>query len=232
MEALWRTYYGFQAKNDRICTHLEHKSPDMAQTNDKKEQKRLQVGLICGGPSPERGISLNSARSVLDHLQSENIEIIPFYLDQKRGAYRISPSQLYSNTPSDFDFKLKQTARPLSNSAFVRMLKRVDIAFPAMHGAYGEDGGIQSFLEKSGIPFVGSGSEACKRAFDKFAGNEFIKQHGFFTLPSALLKIYHKDHEKIITDFFGKHAIPRAVVKPASGCSSIGVFSVSTPEEA
>jgi len=35
----------------------------------KEEGKALRVGLICGGPSAERGISLNSARSVLDHLQ-------------------------------------------------------------------------------------------------------------------------------------------------------------------
>jgi D-alanine-D-alanine ligase-like ATP-grasp enzyme len=39
----------------------------------------MRVRVICGGPSAERGISLNSARSVTDHL--------------------------YSNTPSDFDFK-------------------------------------------------------------------------------------------------------------------------------
>lgn len=38
---------------------------------EKKEEKErvLRVGLICGGPSQERGISLNSARSVLDHIQ-------------------------------------------------------------------------------------------------------------------------------------------------------------------
>ena len=37
----------------------------------KAEEKGriLRVGLICGGPSAERGISLNSARSVLDHIQ-------------------------------------------------------------------------------------------------------------------------------------------------------------------
>lgn len=34
-----------------------------------EEKKNLRVGLICGGPSAERGISLNSARSVLDHIQ-------------------------------------------------------------------------------------------------------------------------------------------------------------------
>ena len=66
----------------------------------------MKVSLICGGPSLERGISLNSARSLLDHLQSETIEVVPFYLDYKKNAYAISKAQLYSNTPSDFDFKL------------------------------------------------------------------------------------------------------------------------------
>ncbi|OGG79989.1 hypothetical protein A3A39_01250 [Candidatus Kaiserbacteria bacterium RIFCSPLOWO2_01_FULL_54_13] len=192
----------------------------------------MKIGLICGGPSPERGISLNSARSVLDHLSSDSMEIVPFYLDQKRNAYSISPAQLYSNTPSDFDFKLKHAAHPLTTKQFVRALRETGIVFPTMHGAYGEDGGIQQFLEKHQIPFVGSSSRSCKQAFDKYAGNEFIKQNGFFTLPSALLKIYGKDHPKIIRDFFKEHAIKRAVVKPASGGSSIGVFSVSTPEQA
>lgn len=34
-----------------------------------EEGRILRVGIICGGPSAERGISLNSARSVLDHIQ-------------------------------------------------------------------------------------------------------------------------------------------------------------------
>ena len=192
----------------------------------------MQVSLICGGPSPERGISLNSARSLLDHLTSEDTEVVPFYLDQKKRAYRISTAQLYSNTPSDFDFKLSETGKPLSTKAFVRALKETDLVFPTMHGAYGEDGGIQQFLERNNIPFVGSGSEACKSAFDKFAGNEHIQKNGFFALPSVLLKIYAKDHAAIIKKFFADHKIKRAIVKPATGGSSIGVFSVSTEEEA
>ncbi len=192
----------------------------------------MKVALICGGPSLERGISLNSARSLLDHLQSESIEVVPFYLDYKKNAYAISNAQLYSNTPSDFDFKLQETAQALSQREFIKRLRATDLVFPCMHGPYGEDGGIQSFLEKHKIPFVGSGSKACKAAFDKFDSNELIKKAGFYTLPSAVLKIYHTDHEAIIRDFFTTHDIKRAVVKPASGGSSIGVFSVNTPEEA
>ena len=192
----------------------------------------MKIGLICGGPSLERGISLNSARSMLDHLNSDNLEIVPFYLDQKKKAYKISTAQLYSNTPSDFDFKLKTTATPLSEKKFVLALKQTDIVFPAMHGPYGEDGGIQKFLERNNIPFVGSSSDSCKQAFDKFNSNEYIRTHGFFVLPSIVLKLYGTDHERLVHEFFKKNNIQRAVVKPATGGSSIGVFSVSTPDEA
>lgn len=192
----------------------------------------MRIALLCGGPSLERGISLNSARSVLDHLESKEIEIVPIYFDAKRLAYKISEAQLYSNTPSDFDFKLQNTAEPLTETAFLRLLKKVDLAFPAMHGPFGENGEIQRILEKYEIPFIGSSSEACRQCFDKFIANEFINSHGFFILPSTLLKIYGRDHRVTIENFFKKHKIKRAIVKPASGGSSIGVFSVSTPSEA
>lgn len=193
---------------------------------------KLKIALLCGGPSLERGISLNSARSVCDHLHSEEIEILPIYFDHFKKPYQISRSQLYSNTPSDFDFKLKTSAKPLSQTAFAKFLKTVDLAFPVMHGPFGEDGQIQRILKSNGCPCIGSPENACKQAFDKFNANEFIRQNGFYTLPSVLLKSHLKDHKKIISKFFKEHKIKRAVVKPATGGSSIAVYSVSTPEEA
>ena len=44
--------------------------------------KKIRVAVVCGGPSGERGISLNSARTVLDHLGAcEDVDIVPFYVD-------------------------------------------------------------------------------------------------------------------------------------------------------
>ncbi|MFH0820626.1 MAG: hypothetical protein V1908_02520, partial [Candidatus Peregrinibacteria bacterium] len=192
----------------------------------------LKIALLCGGPSLERGISLNSARSVCDHLQSEDIEVLPVYFDHRRNAYKISRAQLYCNTPSDFDFKLHFSAKPMSRRAFERFLKTVDLAFPAMHGMFGEDGGIQRILERAGCPYIGSPVEACKIAFDKYESNEFIARHGFFAIPSIVLKSHLKDHKKLLTDFFTRYKLKRAIVKPATGGSSIGVHSVSTVEEA
>lgn len=193
----------------------------------------MKIALICGGPSLERGISLNSARSVLDHLDGDGVDIVPIYFDHKKRPYHISKGQLYSNTPSDFDFKLKETAKALSQTALKKLLKECDLAFPVMHGQFGEDGTIQRILERYKVPYVGSDAEACKRCFDKYEANEFIRAKGFYTLPSAVLQIHKpEEHERIVRDFFKEHGIQRAAVKPATGGSSIGVFSVETPEQA
>ena len=197
-----------------------------------KKIKKLQIAVICGGPSLERGISINSARSVMDHLGGEYIDIVPIYFDHNKNAYQISKTQLYSNTPSDFDFKLQTNARALSENELIQTLKKVDLVFPAMHGEFGEDGGIQSILEKNNIPFVGSPSLGCSLAFDKFKANEYIKNNGFFVLPSLVLNIDDKDKGKKAKEFFKVHKLKRAIVKPATGGSSIGVYSVSTSKNA
>src|SRR3989344_5052895 len=150
----------------------------------KTKKNTVRVAVLCGGPSLERGISLNSARSVLDHLGSQGVEIVPIYFNEQKKAYKISTAQLYSNTPSDFDFKLRETSRALSESTLVSILKKVAIVFPCIHGAFGEDGEIQTFLEKHGIPFLGSGAKACKTAFDKYKANEYIRSLGFYAPQS------------------------------------------------
>lgn len=194
--------------------------------------KKFKIALLCGGPSLERGISLNSARSVCDHLQSDSVEVVPIYFDHKKTPYLISRAQLYSNTPSDFDFKLANYSKPLTQAGFERALKSVELVFPAMHGSFGEDGGIQKVLKKMGIPFVASPEEACKKAFDKYDASQFIRSHGFHTLPCMVLKAHEQANMTEIKTFFQEHRITRAVVKPATGGSSIAVYSVSTPDEA
>src|ERR1700733_11319250 len=87
---------------------------------NKARKSKVSVAVLCGGPSLERGISMNSARSVLDHLGSQNVEIIPVYFNEKKQAYKISTAQLYSNTPSDFDFKLGSKSE-LGEAALVRL---------------------------------------------------------------------------------------------------------------
>ncbi|MBA2367400.1 MAG: hypothetical protein H0V82_00060 [Candidatus Protochlamydia sp.] len=192
----------------------------------------FKIALIFGGPSAERGISLNSARSVLDHLSSESIEILPLYVDSKKNFYAISASQLYSNTPSDFDFKLSATASHLGMDELRTFLNSVNFVFPAIHGPFGEDGELQELLEEAGVPFIGSGSLACRRMFCKDTAANFLRLHGLPTLPSLVLPFDREEAYSQSKHFFETNQLKKAIIKPAIGGSSIGVFSVSTPEEA
>ncbi|MDR3449826.1 MAG: hypothetical protein P4M15_08830 [Alphaproteobacteria bacterium] len=194
----------------------------------------MRVSVICGGPSAERGISLNSARSVMDHLTPLGWDVVPVYCDLDRQFYRLSPSQLYSNTPSDFDFKLAHTARPLTQAQLIATCRETDIVFPAIHGSLGEDGELQELLEAHEIPFVGSPSKSCRLMFDKAIANKHMAMHGFATLPNCRVDQTDAPMERLrkIGEFFAQHHIKKAVVKPAAGGSSLGVASVTTPDEA
>ncbi|KAI8557175.1 hypothetical protein RHMOL_Rhmol05G0315800 [Rhododendron molle] len=188
----------------------------------------LRVGLVCGGPSAERGISLNSARSVLDHIQGDDLHVSCYYIDSNLNAYAISSAQLYSNTPADFDFKLESLAQgfeTLSNFA-EHLAGSVDIVFPVIHGRFGEDGGIQELLEKSNVPFVGTRSDECRKAFDKYNASLELYRQGFVTVPNFLVQGTELD-ESELTEWFVRNQLDanlgKVVVKPTKAGSSIGV---------
>ncbi|KAK4771280.1 hypothetical protein SAY87_031812 [Trapa incisa] len=196
--------------------------------SENERGRPLTLGLICGGPSAERGISLNSARSVLDHIQGDDLHVSCYYIDRNLNAHAISSAQVYSNTPADFDFKLESLAQSFhSLSDFAAHLTAsVDIVFPVIHGQFGEDGGIQDLLEKNGIPFVGTGSRECCKAFDKYHASLELRKLGFVTVPSFLVQGSDVNGSKLENWFIENHLDPkigRVVVKPARAGSSIGV---------
>lgn len=182
----------------------------------------------------ERGISLNSCRSVCDHLEDPAIDIEVIYFNFQKRAYKISRAALYSNTPCDFDFKLAKHGQKLTKRQLASYFKKADLVFPIMHGNFGEDGQIQTLLEKSKAKYIGSSSLACKTAFHKFKANELIRQQNFHALPSVLLKSHLPKYKNLdeLEKFFKENKLKRAIVKPVSGGSSIGVHSVTTPMEA
>ncbi|KAL6657242.1 hypothetical protein ACP70R_005022 [Stipagrostis hirtigluma subsp. patula] len=192
------------------------------------EGRPLRVGLICGGPSAERGVSLNSARSVLDHIQGDDLVVSCYYIDAAMNAFAISPAQLYSNTPSDFDFKLESLAQGFNSlSDFAEHLATsVDIAFPVIHGKYGEDGGIQELLEKANVPFVGTPSKESCRAFDKYNASLELSAQGFLTVPNFLVekdKLVKSELEEWFRSINLDKDNGKVMVKPTRAGSSIGV---------
>lgn len=193
----------------------------------------MRIAVLCGGPSAERGISLNSGRSLMDHLSPLGWEIIPYYCDMQKNFFRLSDAQIYSNTPSDFDFKLASTSDAMDQGQFIAALKDVDLVFPAIHGAFGEDGDLQELLERHNIPFVGSPSFACRKMFDKGVANGILAQHGFATLPNCLLKEDEGPDvwRAQLTNFFKRSHIETAVIKPSAGGSSLGIATTTSVEE-
>lgn len=196
--------------------------------DQQKLSNVISVAVLCGGPSFERGISLNSARSVLDHLSAPDVTVQPIYFDTHLKPWLLQPAQLYSNTPSDFDFKLNRISRPLTDHQLKAALQAVDIVFPAIHGQFGEDGQLQAYLESIEVPFIGSGSKACQQAFDKFAASQFLSAYGYASVPNVLLTQGDAASGALVADFFAEHDLPRAIVKPTVAGSSIGVFSVDS----
>ncbi len=194
--------------------------------------KTFRIAVICGGPSMERGISLNSARSLLDHLNGAGIEIVPVYVDIEKNFYLLSIAQLYCNTPSDFDFKLSNHATRLDLSRLLAELNGCDIVFPCIHGEYGEDGELQMLLEKHNIPFIGSSSAACTAMFNKYDASIKLAEFGFDTLPKLRLTNDDINIDEKINSFFNAHRLVNAVVKPAAGGSSIGVEKVENAQQA
>jgi D-alanine--D-alanine ligase len=173
---------------------------------------------------------LNSARSLSDHLEDDTVEIVPLYFDQQVNPHLISRAQLYSNTPSDFDFKLREHGTSLGTEELRALLQSVDIVFPAIHGAFGEDGALQALLEEAHVPFVGSPSHACRVASDKIQVSNFIRSRGFFTIPQ--LELHESTTPAEVAAFLADHRLSRAIVKPARGGSSIAVTSVRDASQA
>jgi len=91
----------------------------------------------------------------------------------------------------------------------------VEAVFIALHGRFGEDGGLQTILKRRGIPYAGSGPEASRRAFDKRLTKQVLVREGIPTPPFELLR----DGER--------RSLPLpVVVKPPRQGSSIGVHRV------
>lgn len=223
--------------NDSVSSREE--AIVMGRGEEDEKDKEVLLAVLCGGPTAERGISLNSARSVLDHLRSPGVRVECYYLDQGLRAFPISVRQIYSNTPSDFDFKLRNGDSDGSvgpslrdpESLAVHLRDRGAIAFPALHGAFGEDGTLQAALEAAGVPFVGTGSVNAARAFDKHTCTTTLAVEGFPTLPMMLLLASDPcdTYECAVRAWFDAQGLDSGpgggcvVVKPARGGSSIGV---------
>jgi len=95
-----------------------------------------------------------------------------------------------------------------------------DCVFIALHGGFGEGGGIQALLEEKGIPYTGSGPKASRRAMEKVLTKErFLDAH----VPTPRFLNISREHQPMEIEVFLAHVGMPVTVKPAAAGSSVGV---------
>jgi D-alanine-D-alanine ligase len=114
-----------------------------------------RVGVIMGGSSGEREVSLRSGAAVAAALEARGHDVVRLALGDAFG--------------------------PEIGHTLVR--SRIDVAFLALHGRHGEDGCIQGLLELARIPYTGSSVLASALAMDKLKAKEMFRLHNVPTPP-------------------------------------------------
>lgn len=96
----------------------------------------------------------------------------------------------------------------------------IEAVFVALHGVYGEDGGVQSYLREKGVPYTGSPPESSLTAFDKRMSKIAMLNN---SLPTAPFEVLHAGDERSLE-------LP-VVVKPTREGSSIGISRVFSEKD-
>jgi len=146
-----------------------------------------RVGVIMGGVSNERDISLKSGNAVLGVLLKMGFQAVAIDLDS-----------------SD-----KKRVRDLL------LASKINLAFVALHGFFGEDGQIQSILDELKIPYTGSSAEASRLAMNKICSHRIFKSNGL-NVPRYQVVRSLAELKKIDFGF-------PLVIKPVGSGSSIGL---------
>ena len=195
--------------------------------------RKLSVCILFGGISPEHEVSLRSAESVLNNIDHEKYNVFPVGIT-KEGDWILFGGRDYSMLPAgtwqSYDGNRRAALSPVhgqgllsfENDCVVR--ERIDVAFPVLHGANGEDGAIQGLLQIAGIPYVGPHIAASAACMDKcmtklVADQAGIRQAAWVLVTKAA---FQRSIDSIVDTVESKFDYP-VFVKPAGTGSSVGV---------
>ncbi|MFC2077187.1 D-alanine--D-alanine ligase [Candidatus Bipolaricaulota bacterium] len=155
-----------------------------------------RIGVLAGGDSPEREVSLVSGEHVKRALESLGYD-----------AQLIITEELDDLFPA---------------------LDGIDVVFNCLHGGSGEDGTVQLFLDVMGIPYAGSGAQACARAMDKVQAKSIF---GTMRVPTPpWLSLDNGDPVALVDRIREAFSSP-FVVKPTHLGSTIGVTVVENADD-
>lgn len=169
----------------------------MEMTKQKIPPDLGRIGVLMGGPSSERKISLKSGKAVYESLRQEGLDVVAIDI-----------------TSDD----LALTSKQISSY-------KIDVAFIALHGRFGEDGALQYILEKLSIPYTGSGVKASRLALDKVSSHHIFQIHKLSVPRYQVINRFSKASTTLIDKF--KFPL---VVKPATQGSSIGLSIIENKQ--
>lgn len=193
--------------------------------------KPITVLVLAGGDSPERDVSLESARGITQALKNAGHRVLAVDPARSQIAPTDETDEIFTGTgigvqPPVFDDD-PFTAR----AEFTRILSGyeawgIDIVFNGLHGGAGENGTIQAILEYLGIPFTGSGSAACALAMDKHRAKHVAAAAGV-PVPRGILFERSALGTGMIEQGVRENLNTPIVVKPNAQGSSVGLTVIN-----
>ena len=201
---------------------------------------KLSVCVLFGGMSPEHQVSLRSAESVLNHLNSEKYNIFPVGITEK-GDWIYYGGTDYSKLPSGEWLQCPENRKAaispvrgqglLSFEGDCVVRERIDVVFPVLHGENGEDGTVQGLLQLAGIPYVGTGVAASATCMDKTLTKLVADQAGIRQADWLLVRSEElSQNPEAVLDRVENHFSYPVFVKPAGTGSSVGVSKAKDRE--
>ncbi|MFT4514221.1 MAG: D-alanine-D-alanine ligase [Planctomycetota bacterium] len=201
----------------------------------------MDVAVLVGGASPEHDVSLASAVQVLAHLDRSRWRVWPVLL-QRDGTWRVnrrplavgeawSPPCAATSSYSQRD-QMLPPMRPGAAIDYLLDEAGVRVAFPVLHGPFGEDGTVQGMLELLGLPFVGSGCAASAVAMDKLRTRQ-VYQAGNIAMPLAYESLVPFEQADAAVEFAAmREAIgtPAFAKVDASG-STVGIARIKSEDD-
>jgi len=197
--------------------------------------KKIRVGIIFGGKSAEHEVSLRSAKNVYQALDRSKYEPVLIGVS-KRGQWLLGDSsrlalesgESIKNSDSREIISIAPESggeiAPLDNS---EVSETIDVAFPVLHGPFGEDGTVQGLLKLADIPFVGAGVLGSAVGMDKDVMKRLLRDAGVPVSKFIVLK----DTDKADFDSAIKELGLPLFIKPANLGSSVGISKVKNKVE-
>ena len=196
--------------------------------------ERLRLGVIFGGQSGEHEVSVVSAQHVLDAVR-ERFDVVPIGVT-KAGAW-LTPEETErqlerEDEPFRKTLELPSDTGLLARPESLASLRDIDVAFPLIHGTFGEDGTLQGLLELAGVPYVGAGVAASASGMDKALMKRIFRQAGLDVVEHIVVRStqYRAEGEEVGRAVDSSIGYP-AFVKPANGGSSVGISKVRSRED-